>query len=71
MIILRVPFLPRAAGASTRFHVPTRGLTDIVAKRYDAGIRLGDQVANMIAVRIGSGFRGSRRRALNGSEDGT
>ena len=30
------------------------GLTDIVADRYDAGVRLGDQVAkDMIAVRIG------------------
>jgi DNA-binding transcriptional LysR family regulator len=30
------------------------GLTDIVAKRYDAGVRLGEQVAkDMIAVRIG------------------
>ena len=30
------------------------GLTDIVAERYDAGVRLGEQVArDMIAVRIG------------------
>jgi DNA-binding transcriptional LysR family regulator len=30
------------------------GLTDIVADRYDAGVRLGDQVAkDMVAVRIG------------------
>ena len=30
------------------------GLTDIVAQRYDAGVRLGEQVAkDMIAVRIG------------------
>src|SRR6187399_1756861 len=30
------------------------GLTDIVADRYDAGVRFGDQVAkDMIAVRIG------------------
>jgi DNA-binding transcriptional LysR family regulator len=29
------------------------GLTDIVAERYDAGVRLGEQVAKgMIAVRI-------------------
>src|SRR3954463_9078095 len=29
------------------------GLTDIVAERYDAGVRLGDQVAkDMIAVRV-------------------
>jgi len=31
-----------------------QGLTDIVAERYDAGVRLGEQVAkDMIAVRIG------------------
>ncbi len=30
----------------------------IVAERYDAGVRLGEQVAkNMIAVRIGPDFR--------------
>ena len=34
------------------------GLTDIVAERYDAGVRLGEQVARgMIAVRIGPDFR--------------
>ncbi|MBZ6075681.1 LysR family transcriptional regulator [Microvirga puerhi] len=34
------------------------GLTDIVAERYDAGIRLGEQVAkDMIAVRIGPEMR--------------
>jgi len=34
------------------------GLTDIVAERYDAGIRLGEQVArDMIAVRIGPDWR--------------
>lgn len=34
------------------------GLTDIVAGRYDAGIRLGEQVArDMIAVRIGPDMR--------------
>jgi len=34
------------------------GLTDIVADRFDAGIRLGEQVAqDMIAVRIGSDFK--------------
>jgi len=33
-------------------------LTDIVAQRYDAGVRLGEQVAkDMIAVRIGPDFR--------------
>jgi DNA-binding transcriptional LysR family regulator len=34
------------------------GLTDIVAARYDAGVRLGEQVAkDMIAVRIGPDMR--------------
>jgi DNA-binding transcriptional LysR family regulator len=34
------------------------GLTDIVAERYDVGVRLGDQVAkDMIAVRIGPDIR--------------
>src|SRR6266567_3047586 len=34
------------------------GLTDIVAERYDAGVRLGEQVArDMIAARIGPDFR--------------
>jgi DNA-binding transcriptional LysR family regulator len=34
------------------------GFTDIVAERYDAGVRLGEQVAkDMIAVRIGPDFR--------------
>jgi DNA-binding transcriptional LysR family regulator len=34
------------------------GLTDIVAQRYDAGVRLGEQVAkDMIAVRIGPDIR--------------
>src|SRR5882724_5555192 len=34
------------------------GLTDIVAQRYDAGIRLGEQVAkDMIAVRIAPDMR--------------
>ena len=34
------------------------GLTDIVAERYDAGVRLGEQVAkDMIAVRIGPDMR--------------
>lgn len=34
------------------------GLTDIVAQRYDAGVRLGEQIArDMIAVRIGPDFR--------------
>ena len=34
------------------------GLNDIVAERYDAGVRLGEQVAkDMIAVRIGPDIR--------------
>jgi len=34
------------------------GLTDIVAQRYDAGVRLGDQVEkDMVAVRIGPDLR--------------
>ena len=34
------------------------GLTDIVAQRYDAGVRLGEQVAkDMIAVRVGPDIR--------------
>jgi DNA-binding transcriptional LysR family regulator len=34
------------------------GLTDIVAERYDAGIRLGEQVAkDMVAVRVGPEMR--------------
>lgn len=34
------------------------GLTDIVADRYDAGVRFGDQVAkDMVAVRIGPDAR--------------
>ena len=35
-----------------------QGLTDIVAERYDAGVRLGEQVAkDMIAVRVGPDMR--------------
>ncbi len=34
------------------------GLTDIVAERYDAGVRIGEQIAkDMIAVRIGADMR--------------
>jgi DNA-binding transcriptional LysR family regulator len=34
------------------------GLTDIVAERYDAGVRLGEQISkDMIAVRIGPEMR--------------
>jgi DNA-binding transcriptional LysR family regulator len=42
------------------------GLTDIVAERYDAGVRLGEQVAkDMVAVRIGPDMR----MAVVGSPD--
>ena len=35
-----------------------QGLTDIVAERYDAGVRLGEQVAkDMVAVRLGADMR--------------
>ncbi len=38
--------------------VVDQGLTDIVAERYDAGVRLGEQVAkDMIAVRVGPEMR--------------
>ena len=34
------------------------GLTDVVSERYDAGVRLGEQIAkDMIAVRIGPDMR--------------
>jgi DNA-binding transcriptional LysR family regulator len=40
--------------------IAEQGLTDIVAERYDAGVRLGEQVAkDMIAVRIGPDARGA------------
>ena len=43
-----------------------QGLTDIVTQRYDAGVRLGEQVAkDMIAVRIGPDVR----MAVVGSPD--
>jgi DNA-binding transcriptional LysR family regulator len=42
------------------------GLTDIVAERFDAGVRLGEQVAkDMVAVRIGP----EMRMAVVGSPD--
>jgi DNA-binding transcriptional LysR family regulator len=44
------------------------GLTDIVAERYDAGVRFGEQIAkDMIAVRIGPDVRaaGSCRASLH------
>jgi DNA-binding transcriptional LysR family regulator len=38
--------------------VRENGLTDIVAERYDAGVRMGEQVAkDMISARIGPDFR--------------
>src|SRR5260370_38847130 len=44
-----------------------QGLTDIVAERYDAGVRLGEQVAkDMIAVRIGP----DQRMAVVGAPSG-
>ncbi len=46
-------FLPRYPDIKVELIVDD-GLTDIVAERYDAGVRLGEQVAkDMIAVRIG------------------
>ena len=40
------------------------GLTDIVAQRFDAGVRNGEQVAkDMIAVRIGPDHSHRRRRS--------
>jgi DNA-binding transcriptional LysR family regulator len=49
--------LPRYPDIKVELNVDY-GLTDIVAERYDAGVRLGEQVAkDMIAVRIGPDFR--------------
>jgi DNA-binding transcriptional LysR family regulator len=49
--------LPRYPDISVEI-VNDYGLTDIVADRFDAGIRLGEQVAqDMIAVRIGPDFK--------------
>jgi len=49
--------LPRYPDIKTEL-VIDYGLTDIVAERYDAGVRLGEQIAkDMIAVRIGPDFR--------------
>jgi DNA-binding transcriptional LysR family regulator len=43
---------------TTRSVAPNYGLTDIVAERYDAGVRTGEMVAkDMIAVRIGPDMR--------------
>jgi DNA-binding transcriptional LysR family regulator len=50
-------FLPRYPDIKMELIVDY-GLTDIVAERYDAGVRLGEQVAkDMIAMRIGPDFR--------------
>jgi DNA-binding transcriptional LysR family regulator len=49
--------LPRYPDTKVELNIDY-GLTDIVAERYDAGVRLGEQVAkDMIAVRIGPDFR--------------
>ncbi|WFU08614.1 LysR family transcriptional regulator [Rhizobium sp. CB3090] len=51
------PFLPQYPDVHVEIIVDY-GLTDIVAERYDAGVRLGEQVArDMIAVRIGPDMR--------------
>jgi DNA-binding transcriptional LysR family regulator len=50
-------FLPRYPEIAVEI-VVDYGLTDIVAERYDAGVRLGEQVAkDMIAVRIAPDMR--------------
>ena len=50
-------FLPRYPDLHIEV-VVDYGLTDIVAEGYDAGVRLGEQVAkDMIAVRIGADMR--------------
>ncbi len=55
------PVLARLLPAYPDIHVEISidyGLTDIVAERFDAGVRLGEQVArDMIAVRIGPDMR--------------
>lgn len=49
--------LPKYPDIKVEF-VVDYGLTDIVAERYDAGVRLGEQVAkDMIAVRVGPDVR--------------
>jgi DNA-binding transcriptional LysR family regulator len=56
-----LPALERLLPAFPDIHVEVTlhyGLTDVVAERFDAGIRLGEQVAkDMVAVRIGPDFR--------------
>jgi DNA-binding transcriptional LysR family regulator len=50
-------FLPRYPDVKVELSIDY-GLTDIVTERYDAGVRLGEQVAkDMIAIRIGPDFR--------------
>jgi DNA-binding transcriptional LysR family regulator len=52
-----VKFLPSYPDIKVEVNVDY-GFTDIVAKRYDAGVRTGEQVAkDMIAVRIGPDMR--------------
>jgi DNA-binding transcriptional LysR family regulator len=55
------PVLAKILPAHPDIHIEVAvdyGLTDIVAERYDAGVRLGEQVAkDMIAVRIGPDIR--------------
>jgi DNA-binding transcriptional LysR family regulator len=51
------PFLNRYPDIKVEVHIDN-GFVDIVAGRYDAGVRLGDEVAgDMIAVRIGPDWR--------------
>lgn len=51
------PFLDMYPDVNVEFTIDN-ALTDIVAGRYDAGVRLGEQVArDMIAVRIGPDWR--------------
>ncbi len=50
-------FLPRYSDIKVEITID-HALTDIVAQRYDAGVRFGEQVAkDMIAVRIGPDMR--------------
>jgi DNA-binding transcriptional LysR family regulator len=50
-------FLPKYPDIKVEVNIDY-GLTDIVAERFDAGVRLGEQVArDMIAVRIGPDMR--------------
>lgn len=52
-----IKFLPNYPDIKVEV-VTDYGLKDIVAERYDAGVRLGEQVAkDMIAVRVGPDFR--------------